>query len=74
VEIRFTLAEDPASGVFSFASEDWSLVELCGTLRGALNSSSMPLPATLGLERTLHRLQSGRVLACTRPVIALAGL
>jgi hypothetical protein len=73
VEARFALADDPAAGVFAFASEDWSLVALAGTLRQVLEGSGMPARVRLGLERTLHRLQSGRVLACTRPVIALVG-
>jgi hypothetical protein len=71
VEVRFALTDDPAAGVFAFASEDWSLVELAGMMRGVLDGSGVPARARLGLERSLHRLPSGRVLACTRPVIAL---
>ena len=73
VEVRFALIDDPAAGLFAFASEDWSLVELAGTLRGVLDGSGVPARARLGLERSLHGLRSGRVLACTRPVIALVG-
>jgi hypothetical protein len=72
-EVRFALADDPAAGVFGFASEDWSFAELAGTLRDVLDGSRAPMRARLGLERTLHRLGSGRVLACTRPVIASVG-
>lgn len=73
VEVRFLLGDDPAAGVFAFASEDWSFVELAGKLRGVLDGSTVPVRARLGLVRTLHRLRSGRDLACTRPVIELVG-
>ncbi len=72
LEVRFVLADAPAAGVFGFASEDWSLVEQASMLREALDGSRMPARARLRLERTLHTLRSGRVLACTRPVITLA--
>jgi hypothetical protein len=71
VELRFMLADDPSAGVFGFTSEDWLVVEVAGRLKGALEDSCMPMRARLELERTLHKLPSGRVLACTRPVIAL---
>jgi hypothetical protein len=73
VEVRFLLGDDPAAGVFAFASQDWSFVELAGTLRDVLDGSTVPVRARLGLERTLHRLRSGRELACTRQTIMPLG-
>jgi hypothetical protein len=72
-EVRFALADDPAAGVFAFASEDWSFVEQASVVREVLDRCSVPVRARLGLGRTLHTLRSGKVLACTQPVIALVG-
>jgi hypothetical protein len=70
-EVRFQLQGDPALGVFGFASEDRSFVELVAAMRAALSSraANRPVSAWLGLRRSLHTLRSGRVLADTRPVI-----
>jgi len=70
-EVRFWLKGDPAMGVFDFAGEDWSFIELVTAMRAALSirAGNRPIRARLGLRRSLHTLRSGRVLAYTRPVI-----
>jgi hypothetical protein len=70
-EVRFRLRDDPALGVFSLVSEDWSFVELVMETRAVLRGSAQPAAARLRLLRTMHTLRSGRVLAYTRPVISL---
>jgi hypothetical protein len=70
-EILLRLRDDPALGLFSFLSEDWSFVELVTEARVALRGMDRPAAAQLGLNRTLHMLQSGKVLAYTMPVLTL---
>jgi hypothetical protein len=71
VEVRLRLRDDPALGMFSFLSEDWSFVELVAAARVALRRMDRPVTARLGINRTLHTLRSGRVLPYTMPVLTL---
>lgn len=73
VEVFFRLAQDPDLGVFTFASGSWSLTEQVINARISLQADSQPTRARLSLQRTLHRLYSGRTLAYTRPVLAVVG-
>jgi hypothetical protein len=70
-EIRFRLQDDPALGLFSLVSEDWSFVEHVMASLAVLRRTNGPAAARLNLLRTMHPLRSGRVLAYTRPAISL---
>ena len=73
VEIFFRLAQDPALGIFTFASGSWSLAEQVINVRTVLQADSQPTRARLSLRRTHHRLYSGRTLTYTRPVLVVVG-
>jgi hypothetical protein len=72
-EVRFRFRDDQMAGVFGFASDDWSFVELIATAQATLSSreAGRPITALLELRRSLHTLHSAVVLPYTRPVIML---
>jgi hypothetical protein len=73
VEVFFQLAQDPALGMFTFASGSWSFAEQVINARNALQANNQPTRARLSLRRTHHRLYSGRTITYTKPALTLVG-
>jgi hypothetical protein len=48
VEVRFRLKGEPALGMFGFASEDWSFLELVTAMRATLSSRAGNRPIRHG--------------------------
>jgi hypothetical protein len=72
VELRFRLLDDPALGTFILLSDDWSFVEMVIEALAALKGTDHSTIARLAIQRTLHTLRSGRVLAYTRPTLIIS--
>jgi hypothetical protein len=73
IEMSFRLSNDPALGLFTFTSGNWSFAEQAINAKAALGRLAVPTRIQLGLERTCHTLHRGRGVNYTKPTLALLG-
>jgi hypothetical protein len=74
IEISFRLRRDPALGLFTFISGNWSFAEQAIMAKAALDRLAGPTQVQLGLKQTCHTLHRGREVNYTRPTLALVAL
>jgi hypothetical protein len=73
IEMSFRLRHDPALGLFTFISGNWSFAEQAIMAKAALGRLAGPTRVELGLKQTCHTLHRGREVNYTRPTLALLG-
>jgi Recombination directionality factor-like len=73
IEMSFRLRRDPALGLFTFISGNWSFAEQAIMAKAALDRLAGPIQVQLGLKQTCHTLHRGREVNYTRPTLALVG-
>ena len=73
IEMSFRLRHDPALGLFTFTSGNWSFAEQAIVAKAALGRLAGPTRVQLGLRQTCHALHGGREVNYTRPTLALLG-
>jgi hypothetical protein len=73
IEMRFRLSHDPALGLFTFTSGNWSFAEEAIKAKAALGRLGVPTRIRLGLKRTCHTLHRGRGVNYTKPTLELLG-
>jgi hypothetical protein len=73
VEVIFRLSEDPALGLFCFASGSWSLAEDAIRAMETLRAYRGPARARLHLHRAPCTLAAGQVITCTTPTLIVLG-
>jgi hypothetical protein len=71
IEMYFRLSHDPALGLFTFTSGNWSFAEQAIKAKAALGRLAVPTRIQLGLKRTCHTLHRGRGVNYTKPTLAL---
>jgi hypothetical protein len=73
IEMFFRLRRDPALGLFTFISGNWSFAEQAIMAKAALGRLAGPTQVQLSLKQTCHTLHRGREVNYTRPTLALVG-
>jgi hypothetical protein len=73
IEMSFRLRRDPALGLFTFISGNWSFAEQAIMAKAALDRLAGPTQVQLGLKQTCHTLHRGREVNYTRPTLAPVG-